>query len=461
MSISIDNILSILIGLGLSLILLTPFPYATVETWSISLFEIVSFVTLGLWCMREVSRGRISVLPSPLYIPFGLFFILILLQMLKLPLPVIEFISPHTGTLWEHVNEGAKQLFGEDLQRSVTISLNPYATKEKFVLYLSYMAFFVVSSNYVRRSKQLKRYFWIIFIIALLESFIGISQYIAGGMQNAATGTYVNPNHFGGLLIMVIPVSLCYVLYLGHAKMGIGSLVQIVLNSKFSNQLLIFLATCLMGIALIMSQSRGAIFSSVASICLLYTLYSWRKKTRFGLFFIGSFVTVIIIYSIWIGIDPVIEKFSETSAELPSRTSIWKDTLVMIKDFPVLGTGLGTYSLSFTLYKDQAFWPKVIQHAHNDYLQFIAETGLIGFALIIWGMIAFYRQVLGQVLTFNIKADPFRYYILIGSISGISGLLIHSFTDFNLQIPANAYYFTFLLAISTSMFNDLKNRGMK
>ena len=456
MRISSDDILSVLIGIGIGLILLTPFPYATVETWSISFFEIVSFITFGIWLLRDVLRNRIRIVKSPLYIPFTLFFILILFQMVTMPVWVVGLLSPHTETMWQFASEGFKSILGEDLQNNLTLSLNAYATKEKFILYLSYAAFFIVCANYLLRSRQIKRYFWIIFTVLLIESLIGIAQYITSG--SASSGTYVNPNHYGGLLLMIIPLSLCYVLYLGHTKFGVSNIWQIVLNNKFSTQLLVFLATCLMGTALIMSQSRGAIFSSVASICLLYTLFSWKQKKRSGLIFIGSFVVVILVYSVWMGVDPVIEKFSQTTEELPSRTSIWHDTLVMIKDFPVFGTGLGTYSLSFTIYKDQTYWPRVIQHAHNDYLQFIAETGIIGFALLIWGMVAFYKRVLRKLVSSNIQADPLRYYLLLGCISGISGLLIHSITDFNLQIPANTYYFVFLLALSTSMYNDLGHR---
>ena len=131
-----ERILDILISIGLGLILLSPFPYASVETWSVSLFEIVSFITLGLWGINEIMRGRIRIMPSPLYIPIGLFFILILVQLIPMPLSLLNIISPSTGGLFEHSREAMTYIFGEYPLGSYTISINPYTTKEKLILYL-------------------------------------------------------------------------------------------------------------------------------------------------------------------------------------------------------------------------------------------------------------------------------------------------------------------------------------
>ena len=454
-----DFVLNLLIGAGLAILLLTPFPYGTVETWSVSFFEIVSFVTLGVWCLKLILEGRITLTPSPLYLPMGLFFLLIVIQLIPMPLNLLKIISPNTQDMLLQTRQGLNYIFGERLIDSFTISINPYATKEKLILYSSYAAFFLVASNHIVHRKQIKRYFWIIFTVGLLESLIGITQYISSSSLEPASGTYVNPNHFAGLLILIIPVSLGYILYLGQTRGAGSNIIEIIRKSKFSNQVLILFATCLMGTGLIMSQSRGALISALASIAIFYVLLSWKRKNRSGTYFIALFVAVIAVYSVWIGLDPVIEKFSEATETVPKRTYIWEDTLHIIKDFPVLGTGLGTYSLSFSLYKDSAFWPVVIQHAHNDYLELLSETGVVGFLLIMWGMVVFYIRAIPKVLRGKSDKDPLRYYLLLGALSGTLGMMVHVITDFNFQIPANAYYFTFLLALSTSLSNRLMKRA--
>jgi len=453
-----ELILDVLISAGIAIILLSPFPYGTVETWSVSLFEIVSFLTLGIWCLREILSTRFRLTPSPLYLPMGLFFILIIIQLIPMPLTVLNSISPHTHSMLHQTTEGLNYIFGETTISSFTISINSYTTKEKLLLYLSYTAFFIVVSNYLVARNQLKRYFWVIFAVGVIQSLIGIAQYISSGSTHPASGTYINPNHFGGLLILIIPFSLGYILYLGQRKRGGSNLVDIIRQAKFSNQLLLFFATCLMGVGLIMSESRGALISVIAGIAIFYVLLSWKKKNRSGTLFIAVFIAIIAIYSVWIGIDPVIEKFSETSETLPKRTFIWLDTLSIIKDFPILGTGLGTYSLSFSLYKKVAHWPTIIQHAHNDYLELLSETGIVGFLLVTWGIVMFYKQALSKIVRNNSQNEPLRYYLLLGAISGSLGMMVHVITDFNFQIPANAFYFVFLLGISTSIYNVSKQK---
>ena len=446
-------VIDVLISLGLVIILLSPFPYGTVETWSVSFFQIVSFLTLGIWCLKGVLQSRLTLIPSPLYLPMGLLFILVMIQLIPMPLSILKYVSPNTQALLHQASESLNSIFADTSISSFTTSINPYATKEKLLLYLSYAALFIVASNHIVSRDQLRRYFWLIFTVGMIQSVIGITQYLSSGSTVPASGTYVNPNHFGGLLILIIPICLGYILYLSQRKSGRTSLIDIIRQPKFSNQMLLLFASCLMGIALILSQSRGALLSTFVSIAIFYVLFSWGKKNRSGTFFIALFLAVIAVYSVWIGVDPLIEKISETSETLPKRTYIWKDTLDIIKDFPVLGTGLGTYSLSFTLYKNAVSWPTIIQHAHNDYLELLSETGVIGFLLVMWGLVMYYRRAVLSILRISPKYDPLRYFILLGAVSGTLGMMAHVITDFNFQIPANAYYFTFLVAISTSIIN--------
>jgi putative inorganic carbon (HCO3(-)) transporter len=163
------------------------------------------------------------------------------------------------------------------------------------------------------------------------------------------------------------------------------------------------------------------------------------------------FLVILVSYGAWIGLDPVIMRYSETQEGLAGRVAVWKDTVDLIKHFPTFGTGLGSYAISFTLFKNQASLPVTYSHAHNDYLELAAETGLIGFILVLFGLILIFRKSLVYVKTFPYRNDPLRYFLAIGCVSGIISMLIHAFTEFNFQIPANAYYFVFLLGLLTSI----------
>lgn len=453
-----DKLIPLIISCGVAVILMSPLPYGNVETWSVSLIEIIAFITFGIWAIGEILKGRIRILPSPIYVPVGLFFIIILLQTVELPGVILAILSPHKAELFQNKGAALEHLFGSGITLSNALSLYPFLTKEKLHLYLSYAAFFLIVSNYIKTSSQIKRFFWIVFTLSIVESLIGLLQYIVSGTNVPASGTYINPNHFAGLLIVVVPLFLGYVLYLGDSKTDGTGTRENKKKAQLPTQLILLFATSLMAISLILAQSRGAIFSFAVSILIFYILISRYKKSGSIKLLLSIFFVIVILYSIWIGLDPVIEKFSKTTKELPNRTYIWKDSLKLITDFPILGTGLGTFSLAYALYKKEAFWPYIYDHAHNDYIELAAETGLAGLILIIWALAAFFKTEISNGRNFSPKRDPLRYYLFLGCLSGMAGMLIHAITEFDFQIPANTYYFIFLLGLSTSMSHIMIGR---
>lgn len=451
-----EKLIPFLTTCGIVIILTSPLPYGNVETWSVSLIEIVSFLTFGVWLIGEILKKRIRILPSRLYLPFGLFFVIILFQILGLPEFILKLISPHKTDLFHAGSEALRHIFSDGIVLSNSLSLYPFLTYEKLVLYLSYAAFFLTVSNYIRTSKQIKRFFWIAFTITIVEALIGLLQYITSGTKVPASGTYINPNHFAGLLVVVIPVFLGYILYLGSNKGAAPARRKNRLTLQhLPTRLLLLFATSLAAISMILAQSRGAIFSFVVSILSFYILISRNKKSGSLKFLLAAFLVLVAVYSVWIGLDPVIEKFSETTKELPNRTSIWKDSLNLIADFPLFGAGLGNFNLAYTLYKNEASGPYVYDHAHNDYIELIVETGIVGFILVMWGLALFFITAIGVVKDFNPRKDPLRFYLLLGCLSGLIGMMAHAVTEFDFQIPANAYYFTFLLGLSVSMSDHI------
>lgn len=454
----IEKLIPLTITVGLILILLSPMPFGSVEIWSVSFFEIITFLTFGVWLTGEVFKGRINFLPSPLFLPMGLFFALILLQTVELPSSILGLISPKKEYMFQSLHNAMEHIFGNDIKLSSSISIYPYVTKAKLLLYLSYAAFFLMTSNFIRTSKQIKRFFWIIFTIAIAEALIGLLQYLASGTKVPASGTYINPNHFAGLLLVIIPMLLGYIVYQGANRKTITTRWVDKIKIQLTTQLVLVFATSLIAISLILAQSRGAIFSFAASILIFYMLTSQNNRSISLKYHLGLFLIVIILYSVWIGLDPVIEKFSDTTEELPKRTYIWKDSLNLIGDFPLVGIGLGNFNLAYTLYKKEAYWPYVYDHAHNDYIELAAETGLLGFALVMWGIISFFKDTIVNLRNFSPKKDPLRYYLFIGCLSGLSGMMIHAVTEFSFQIPSNAYYFIFILGLSTSLAYHL-NKG--
>jgi O-antigen ligase len=128
------------------------------------------------------------------------------------------------------------------------------------------------------------------------------------------------------------------------------------------------------------------------------------------------------------------------------RLAIFKDTLRMFWQRPLLGWGLGTFTTVYPQFR--SFYTNLfINAAHNDYLQALAETGIVGFVAILWFVAVVYREGLRNVDSWS---RNWSRMLGLAALIGCTGILVHSAFDFNLQIPANACVFYFLCAVTTS-----------
>jgi O-antigen ligase len=155
----------------------------------------------------------------------------------------------------------------------------------------------------------------------------------------------------------------------------------------------------------------------------------------------------------WMAAEPVIERVARTQlsgdAEAgrdtlqKSRGYIWQSTLRMIAAQPVLGVGLGAYETAYPQYSQQDSSVYPVAQAHNDYLQIVADGGLVGGALALWFIVLLARAV-GR----GIRHQDVRLAALsLGAGGGLMALLVHSWFDFNLQLPSNALLFLWLSAL--------------
>ncbi|KJJ85251.1 O-antigen ligase-related protein [Candidatus Omnitrophus magneticus] len=243
-----------------------------------------------------------------------------------------------------------------------------------------------------------------IIITGFFVAVLGIAQKLGGNgkiywcveKQGSHFGPYINYDHFAGFMEMCILLAFaCFV-----SKVSLSSLPHINnlkdkiiwLSSKEANQTLIYLfAAILMTAALFMSTSRGGIMSFSAAFALFSVICAasidTRRKIRFllALFFIIIFVVIMIL---WIGPEETVNRFKllnvlikkiiqERSILSELRPHIWVNTIQLIKDFPIFGTGFGTYSYIFPKYRTFSGEYGFLYYAHNDYLHFTSEMGII------------------------------------------------------------------------------------
>jgi O-antigen ligase len=332
-----------------------------------------------------------------------------------------------------------------------------YVTGEHLLRWLAYCTAFYVSAYVARDREARKRLVWALILLGCFEALYGLVQYLTGWQKiftytkvfyrEDATGTYINRNHFAGLLEMILPLGLSLVLHaverfrlwgegtlesLGHDR---GQVPRAFLS--FSIVLLLFLG-------ILFSRSRMGMLSAlagVATVSLLWASVSWRRRT--AIVVLGAFLLGAVALGVWLGLEPVIQRYETVRQDSLGRTAIWKDTLELIKARPLLGSGLGTFAERYTRHQTVAL-TGYVDHAHNDYLEFTAELGLLGAGLL-FGVLG---CALARIVAGFYRSERGRSrFLLLGCIGGSSAIFLHSLADFNLQIPANALVFVTLLGL--------------
>lgn len=435
--------------INLFIIATIPFPFAAVQPWVWSGygFLMVAVFLIGLWTRPFTSPVAISNRKKALTV----FFIWSLFLCLPLPPSILSILSPaRAATLHE-----AWTLTG-GTPAWQTLSYLPREALTWWTFLLSLGLFGSVVHDLCKVRKTLRQMVFLMIAVGIAEATYGLIQALVPSMgvlwvdyiqeyMGTARGTFINRNHFAGFIEMVWPLALAVTL----AMTGQARSIKAVLGSdRLNRQALMALCIIVFLLTLILTRSRAGIISAlfgffVFSIMARPGLHYRSKQTRVLL---GGILILLSVYIATVGIGPVINRFFSIGNDGSSRLTIWQNSLAILKNHP-LGIGLGNYENTFAVYNQSPIFDKTVVHAHNDYLQFLVETGWIGFCALFTGFLLFLIQCGRRIRHIDTRKDPLRFFLAVGAFSGIVSISVHSLFDFNLQIPANCVYFVVLIAI--------------
>lgn len=471
---------------GISFVLIfTPLAIGAVQQWSIAVMETVAFLIFGAWLLkiqraegreqmakggdqrtesgdqRTERRGYLLHALCPLL--FAMIF-LVIFQIIPLPEQLLTVISPSTINTY-------KEFLDSTESRWLFISLYPNATKEELVKLLAYTAIFFVIINHYRKVEQIKG---IVRLVAYMGSFMAIFAVVQKMTWNGSLywfyplreglnpmGPYINRNHFAGYMEMAIPLALGLLVYksakiqtLSHLPLA-KSIARLLDNKEMPSLTFLCLGILIMSAGVFFSLSRGGIAGFMVSIIFFTAMLRTRRvlrKKAWLLALLGITLFFAVVMASWSRIE---DRFGEIREERNiARVDIWKDTAHIISDFPVFGTGLGTFNNIYPRY--QTKYPQLLfDHAHNDYIEILTDTGFVGFIIVAGIIIIFFSTVIRR---WKARHNTFAQCIGIGGISSCVAIAAHSFTDFNLHIPANALLLTVIAAITYAAVYNVKER---
>lgn len=412
----------------LALLVLTPLPYGAVETWSIALWEIGVFGIVGLWALWVVQQGKLKIGFNPLVWPMLALLVVAIVQLLP----------------------------GLAAGRS-TISFSAFATSQFAAKLFASICFLLLFTTFVNTDERRSAAVKVIIAVCTVIALVGIGQRYAGKFfwQRGTFGPFVNRNHFAGFL-----------------EMGVGLAGGLLLGRAVKREWMAIYGSCALvmcaGIGL--SASRGGVLALAAEVVFLAllaipTFFSSRHSAgkegsrRAGVLIRAAATLLIgagaVTGATWlVGSEGLFQNFSqiqtETQGQLAagerfSRRDIWNATVQMIKDYPLLGVGLGAFQFAYTRY-DQSTGAQRVEQSHNDYLQILADAGLVGGVLMLIFVILLFARGFSAAGTHDRK----KRAIVIGALTGCFAIAVHSFVEFNLQVTSNAQLFLALASLATT-----------
>jgi len=333
-------------------------------------------------------------------------------------------------------------------------SLYPFGTQGRLIMLLALAAVFVVVVNNFRSRPQNERVLWVISLVGFSMSVLGVVQllqwngkiywFYPASEYASPFGPFFNHNHFSAYLEMAIPLTLG--LFMQSIRRAPDARARLFLSG--------FPLTVMLA-ALLLAGSRGALLS-LGAAALLYGGLMWARREMGLLESIAACGAAVIglCFAAWIGMAHLGEttrKF-QSMADFRSEPSLaarlvgWGYTLRILKDYPIVGCGLGAFPEAWIHYYPPGT-ANVWKEAQNDYLQVAAETGAVGLAVFLWGFWRFTARFLLKAPRSAPGDWAGDVYLHHGIAIGVISILFHSWVDYSLQVPAIALLFVVLSAI--------------
>jgi O-antigen ligase len=373
----------------------------------------------------------------------------VLLQVVPLPMAALRVLSPMRALAMDALGPvGAKVSYA-------SLSAFPAGTFQYFLLVCSYVAIFLLVCILLRRFEDWRWLaIWPVIGIAALEAALGLWQYLGGTGEQARWGTYANHDHYAGFLEMALPFAVMYpvaVLRRAHSRPHLSIAPAFVSSAVWALAVLMFAG-------IVFSFSRmgfiATLFSSfmMGALVLGTTQLSWLTKSRRRRWVaVGMVAALVLAGFVFLPPYRLTQRFaglvSTDGLTSEGRTDLWKETIPLIRAYPVFGCGLGGYETAFSRFKVSGVLV-TDDFAHNDYLQLMAELGLVGFLI----GAALALSVVRMALRGAVKSsDPEARYFAVACVGALSAIGLHSLADFNLYIPANAMLLAWIAGMAVGV----------
>lgn len=438
------------------LLLLAPLPFGSVQPWAWALLLFLAGISLALLSTADWRQGLhiFQFFPYPRLL--AVLGSLTLLQLIPMPTFILERIAPATARVYELAQSTAIRTTDWH-----SLALDRGRAFESFSKGVLYLIAFLLALRLSRRLQTARRVLLLLVGAGSFNSAFGIydrfteSGYVLWWQRPAFTprlsGTYVNPDHFAGLLAMALPAAVSLAV-MGSQQAAVPAswrarYINLLTNPTVPFRTLATFLAVLIAVGLIGSLSRGGCLAASSGLVIVFAgLYRIRSVQWW------SIILCILLFACIAWAGPVagrklLSRYQAFSTEVdqsrPGRLRFIRSGVQIIGDFPLFGTGGGGFHCIFPRYDPEVGRRLRVDHVHCDVLESCVEFGIPAAVLLIWGISA---VALGAWR--RVPSLPESPEVLLGALGGACSLAVHSLFDFNLRIPANAVWFFVLLGVA-------------
>lgn len=415
-------------------IILSALAYGTVHYWALALFFLGAVAIVILWVVDSWNLGAVRINRNPLQFPLLGMLLLGIVQLLPLRTPDASGLSvPFVKSL----------------------SVDPYSTRLVLVQTCALFIYFAATLIFIDTPKRLRILVRTIIIFGFLLAIFGLTQsftspnkiyWLREMAQATPFGPFINRHHFAGYMELALALPL--------GLLVSGSVAR-------EKRIIYAFVAGLMAVALLMTNSRGGLISLGAEILFIAVIGFGVQKGnnkhssithRIKSVAVRATLALGLVVALLAGLvalggeDALNRVVGTVNSEDPStgRLHFWDVTVDIIKNHPIIGTGLGAFGVVYTGYDSRNGLYR-LEQAHNDYLQVLSDGGIVGALLGLFFIVNLFR--LGFMR--RESRDEFRRGVATGAMAGCFAVLVHSFFDFTLHTPANALLFLVLAALAT------------
>ena len=412
--------------------------YGAVDSWTIGLLSILIAIVAILWLIDAGTTGEFRYNTS------------------KLQLPIIALLAVGCVQLLPFGSAASGALLNAPAMHA--LSMDPYATRFFLIRLAMCFVFFAAALSYLPGASRQKKVAGVVVGFGTLIAFFGILQRLAipeaiYGLrptpQAIPFGPFVNQHHFAALMEMTSGVALGLLFGGGVSR---------------ERKILLAFAAGIMGMAIIFTGSRGGLmsylgvvaFAAVASFAWgthagAHSNHESRSRGRRNLLIMtaaGGLIILVLGSVLFLGGESSLLRsigLTDSQSDVTSgRSHFWSIAWQIFLANPVIGAGLDAFGVAFTRY-DTWNGQYRVEQAHNDYLQMLADGGILGFSCVV-GFVAI--LIKKGVSAISWRTSTTHRSISTGALAGCFGILIHSFFDFPLRTPANAFFFLLLVVLA-------------